>query len=297
MAEPEPRALRCFDVYLPGFAALILALVALRPELFPDPGFVLALFGLLAVLSLLYAVLLRRQPRAAGWPAVVAASVLLLATYGSLAAFLPWSLPAGRAEALLVLDRRFFGYEWQRWWPGLVHPLATDFLHLVYASFYACPFVFGLLLARRGGWAAVGPYCDRVILVFLLSYCGYLLVPARSPYEVQRFSEALPSFGLSPWLHAHTVGLTATRHDCFPSGHVMVTAYVAGLSRRCGRAVFLGFAAWALLTVLATLYLRYHYLVDVLAGAVAGLLCVPLLDGWRRSTAAGPLTCTDEARA
>lgn len=286
------------DTFFPAFCGLVLVLIWSRPELFPDPVYPSALFALLGLLAWLLARAAAAAPRLALPLAVAGGGAMLLAIYCALAEVLPWSLPGGREDWLRSADRAFFRYDWQSWWGGLAHPGLSDALALVYTGFYLCPLVLGWSLARRRDWDGLYGCLDRVLLAFLLSYCGYLLVPARSPYEIQRFAAAFPDGVLSPFLFRHTIGLTGTRHDCFPSGHVLITCYVAWLSWKRARAVFAPLALWAALTLLATLYLRYHYLVDVLAGVAAAAVVIPLFERLFRAAGAGaaPLPYAAEER-
>jgi len=58
--------------------------------------------------------------------------------------------------------------------------------------------------------------------------------------------------------------------DAFPSGHVLVTLLSIGWAWGCRLRVRWPVTAVGALLVAATVYLRYHYVVDVLAGAVLG---------------------------
>lgn len=282
------RRCRCFQILFPGFCGLAAALVCTGPGLYPRPAAAAALFLSLGAVAWLAGVLMPEGAPAAPALRIATAAGMLLGVYASLAALLPWSLPSGRELWLQAADRALFGYDWERWFGAVASAVLTDFLQVVYTSFFFGPLVLLGAILRRGGRQAANGAMDRLIFAFLLSYCGYLLMPARSPYEVQEFAEPLPTLGLAPWLHEHTVGVTATRHDCFPSGHVLIALYVAWLARGQTRPLFWAFLIWALLMGVATLYLRYHYLVDVVAGAAGFLALAPLMEWALRSPARRP---------
>ncbi|MDR1349714.1 MAG: phosphatase PAP2 family protein [Zoogloeaceae bacterium] len=114
-------------------------------------------------------------------------------------------------------------------------------------------------------------------LMYLLGFIGYLCIPASGPLL------AFP--GIFPWppeggvitrFLSALVAQGITGMDVFPSLHGGVTLYILGFfalgRRRCAYGV-----ATALLTLialpllLATVYLRYHYGIDLIAGiALAG---------------------------
>ena len=64
--------------------------------------------------------------------------------------------------------------------------------------------------------------------------------------------------------------------DCFPSGHTELTILACWGSQMVSRRLFYLFLGYTPCIIFATVYLRYHYTVDVLAGAVvaAGLICL-----------------------
>ena len=72
--------------------------------------------------------------------------------------------------------------------------------------------------------------------------------------------------------------LENTKLDAFPSGHTMITTAVLIVAWRRFRKLFWFLLPVAILLILSTMYCRYHYLVDVLAGIVLAFATVPLGD-------------------
>jgi membrane-associated phospholipid phosphatase len=75
--------------------------------------------------------------------------------------------------------------------------------------------------------------------------------------------------------------------DAFPSGHTMLALVVLFYTWRYEKRLLFLFAPIALLIIISTIYLRYHYAVDVLAGII---LTVPTIvaaevamDWWERT--------------
>jgi membrane-associated phospholipid phosphatase len=68
--------------------------------------------------------------------------------------------------------------------------------------------------------------------------------------------------------------LESAHYDCFPSGHTELTILAWWGSRMVSNRLFKAYFAYTPPLIFATVYLRYHYSVDVLAGAVlaAGLI-------------------------
>ena len=66
-------------------------------------------------------------------------------------------------------------------------------------------------------------------------------------------------------------GLT---RDCFPSGHTEITLLAVYYARRFHPKIFRFFLPLGIAIVMSTVYLRYHYVVDVVAGALLALAVV-----------------------
>ena len=120
--------------------------------------------------------------------------------------------------------------------------------------------------------------------VMYLSYVGYFLVPASGPnihnnlgplgpvdfpiMPLYRFESALPGTWLTAPLREWMFLAELTKKDCFPSGHVAVAVVCWVLARRIDRRFGFAFALLAAGVTLSTVYLRYHYVVDVIAGVL-----------------------------
>jgi membrane-associated phospholipid phosphatase len=105
-----------------------------------------------------------------------------------------------------------------------------------------------------------------------------MLVPALGPRFLLagQYRTGLPGLLIAGPIRALLDALEGIRRDVFPSGHtsaILVTAFYA--ARFTPELV-----AWILpiagLMVLSTVYLRYHYVVDVLGGALLAAVCVLL---------------------
>src|SRR5574341_1176736 len=67
--------------------------------------------------------------------------------------------------------------------------------------------------------------------------------------------------------------LQPTQRDCFPSLHNAITLLVLIFGFKYHRKFFWGFLPFGLGLFLGTIYLRYHYGVDLLSGWILGLIC------------------------
>jgi len=68
--------------------------------------------------------------------------------------------------------------------------------------------------------------------------------------------------------------LESAHYDCFPSGHTELTILAWWSSRKLGNRLFWLYFAYTPSIIFATVYLRYHYSVDVLAGAIVAVALI-----------------------
>jgi membrane-associated phospholipid phosphatase len=66
--------------------------------------------------------------------------------------------------------------------------------------------------------------------------------------------------------------LESVHYDCFPSGHTELTILAWWSTRPFGPRLFWLSFAYTLSIIFATVYLRYHYTVDLLAGVVVAAI-------------------------
>jgi membrane-associated phospholipid phosphatase len=180
------------------------------------------------------------------------------------------------------LDFRLWGANPTVWLERLVNPWLVEFLQFAYTLFVPVVILVAAAIWARKLYPEFRYYAFLVTLGFLASYVGYLLVPVRGP-----------RFFLAPLQHVDLRGvwlfgslqsvlnrLESAHYDCFPSGHTELTLIAWWSSRCVSRKLFAALSVYSILIVTATVYLRYHYTVDVLAGAVlaaALLIAAPSL--------------------
>ncbi|MGM0578109.1 MAG: phosphatase PAP2 family protein [Myxococcota bacterium] len=220
------------------------------------------------------------------------AILVVPAAFTHLGAVVPHVNPRRMDVALIQLDEWLFGVNPQLWIEQLYHPLLTEILTLSYASYYFLPFAVVIPLVVAARYADVEEVATTLLVGIFASYFIYMLVPARSPYvfvETARGADLLPyTTELRGLLFADRIreaihAAERIKLDAFPSGHTAVSLIVLGLAWRKVRPAFWGLLPVVTLLVFSTVYLRYHYVVDVIAGAAlagAVLASVPPALGW-----------------
>jgi membrane-associated phospholipid phosphatase len=184
---------------------------------------------------------------------------------------LGWLLPMIHPEPfewrMLEQDRWLLGGDaWQLLAPWS-SPWLGELLQWVYASFYFLPVAIGVALGCQRRWLQMEAVVAVFVLGFYLSYLGYFLWPAMAPYQFFSHEAPLEHLWLGAQVHGLLHDLENVRQDCVPSGHVMMSLMAVFLAWHLKLRLF-----WWLLPVVSllcfgTVYLRYHWVVDVLYGA------------------------------
>ncbi|HVE38833.1 MAG TPA: phosphatase PAP2 family protein [Planctomycetota bacterium] len=181
-------------------------------------------------------------------------------------------------RVLAALDRRCFGNVdgfFLNGWPLFI----VDLLHLCYWFYFLATIILGAALYSRKDWTALRQYLAVVMTGLLVSYLGYFLVPAIGPHHFyDPRPPQLDGLLLGKYLHQAILAAEWRMPDAFPSGHALLSMIVIVMSWRLHRPTFRVVLGPALGCVLATMALRYHYVVDVVASAalLPGVVCLGL---------------------
>lgn len=193
--------------------------------------------------------------------------------FESLGALIPAVNSAVRDPWLIRVDHALLGVHPTVWLQRCVAWPLTDLLYMSYTSYY-----FLVPLVAMGLWRKSDDLARKFIfiisLTFFVSYAGYFVVPALGPRTALA---QLHTLKLEQTLISRTICRTledaeTTKQDAFPSGHTMIAAVSVYFALRYTRRLGLILAPVATLLVIATVYCRYHYVSDVLAGLLLAAL-------------------------
>jgi membrane-associated phospholipid phosphatase len=195
-------------------------------------------------------------------------------------------------DALLIgIDRWIFGVDPTAWLMRFANPYLTEILQLAYTLFYFLFLVIGYELYRRRDPDGFHAFMFTCVYGFYLSYIGYLFLSAVGPrftlHDFPSLDHELPGVLLTPYLRwfvnagesvplgvPNAVALAGAQRDVFPSGHTMMMLVMIYLSARFRLKVRYFIYVTGTLLIIATVYQRYHYVVDLIAGACFMVVCV-----------------------
>ncbi len=198
-----------------------------------------------------------------------------------------WAIPLidpGKYDTTLWRwDMALFGRSLSLWMEPLATPVLTEVMSIVYAAFIPV-LLLTLVQYVRGDLRTARAFYAGLFTLYGIGYLGYTLVPAIGPYVAMadRFTVPLGGYWITDLLTA-LYPLGTNRCDAFPSLHVAASAYILLFDRRHRPRWYRAYLVPCVLLWLSTIYLRYHYGVDVVAGfalAVVGVWVAA--EVWRR---------------
>ncbi len=191
-------------------------------------------------------------------------------------------LHPGIEDALLQrMDSTLFGgRQVGEWLQPLVRPWLTHLLTGAYVSWFWLLFATIALLITESK-QAVSEYVFASLLAFYIGYVCYVMVPVIGPGYTFHF--AVPVGDIAPQF---TLNRLTVPRDCFPSLHTALSVLMVIYVWRYRRPWAALYIPLAVLIIFATLYLRFHYGCDDIAGAALGVaiaIIAPKLHGaWLR---------------
>ena len=153
--------------------------------------------------------------------------------------------------------------------------LLSEYLHFCYLAYYLLILTLLIPLLRRGRWWEAQTLQLVTAATYLTGFVCFSVFPVEGPRLV--YPPLDESIRGPLWALCHYLaGQGAAAAAAFPSGHVALATVLLILSWRWQRSVF-----WAVLPVaggliLATVYGRFHYAVDALAGMALAAVMVAL---------------------
>jgi membrane-associated phospholipid phosphatase len=189
----------------------------------------------------------------------------------------------------IKLDFLIFGLNPTQWSYQFKNPFLTEFLQIVYAYYYPMIVVFGLELYL---WKRYKEYKYTIFIIFFsfyFSYLLYMIFPANGPrfhlHDFAAISSELPGLFLTEYIRAFlNMGESIpqgvpnsadfVQRDVMPSLHIITAFLIMYLSWKFRSKSFYFYLPYFFCMTAATVYLRYHYVVDIIGGLVVCVITI-----------------------
>ncbi|GAB4537750.1 MAG: phosphatase PAP2 family protein [Thermodesulfovibrionia bacterium] len=272
------RAIRAVDILTFSFLSFLLTISIININGIPNAGILILIYSaLMGVLSLLIYLRMRndgallRMTNDIIFPVIV---VFLI--FDSLSGLIQYINPSTYDHLLIRID-----YLILRCYPTVVlerlaNPLITETMQFAYISYYPLPLVLGIALKIKDKEREFDISLFLIILCFFISYIGYILVPAIGPRYTMYHLQGIDLNGVLFRDEIDRVlnALEGIKRDAFPSGHSGIALLILYLSYRFNKGLFYVLLPIVLALLFSTVYLRYHYVVDVIGGILLFLITI-----------------------
>lgn len=181
--------------------------------------------------------------------------------------------PGWQDAKLIAFDKWLTGVNPSLWLERFAHPALNEFTQFAYFTYFVFLLVLGGILYYRGDWKGYWSVMSYSAIGYGIGYVIALVFPVQSPW-----------FTMAGMWHGDLVGGPFTalvnliekfgrvHGAAFPSQHVAGAVAALWGAWRHRRWLFWVFLPFVLCMCVSTVYVRNHYVADVLAGAVTGTL-------------------------
>lgn len=207
--------------------------------------------------------------------------------YAQVHNYIPLVHPHNYDTVLAAWDHAIFGVDPTAWIYRFANPFLTEYFQIWYNFFQLMLVVpaVGFFVSGRNREFRV--YAMMLLLGFYVSYLLYFVMPAIGPrFELHDFfatDKELPGIFLTqPFRDFINAGNGVTpdmknpydvvNRDCMPSGHTMLSVLGILLSWRFRSRWRWFITVGGISIIISTIYLRYHYAVDLMAGATLAVV-------------------------
>ncbi len=190
-------------------------------------------------------------------------------------------VPRDRDAELIALDQRLFGFQASVALQRFISQPLTAWMDFAYTFHILNIPIVGCFVYLRRPRHRFREMMAGVLVMTFIGLVGYLLVPAVGPMYTLRDQYTVPLRAASGLFNRQIEFMDYARiqRDVFPSLHVGISFVVWLYAYRNSRRLFWILSPFILSLFVSTLYLRYHYLIDVMAGLILAPICF-LLANW-----------------
>lgn len=197
--------------------------------------------------------------------------------------FIPFVNPHDYDSMLIAWDRAIFGTDPTKFLLQFQNPFLTEITQFAYMLYFFHGIILGIEMYCAGRIKEVHKLIRLTVFGIFTSYLLYFIAPAIGPrFTVHDYfqtnaelpglfiteyarafidaGDGIPKGSLTPELFVH--------RNCMPSGHTMITLLNLILVFRFRSRLKWFFFIFSVLLIFATVYQRYHYVVDVMAGII-----------------------------
>lgn len=184
-------------------------------------------------------------------------------------------------DYLIRADYFIFGINPTQYLSKFIFPFPVEILQIAYGLFYLMPVIYATELYLWHRYDELKYAIFVVFTGFYLSFLGYLIIPAIGPrftlHDFNLIDSEMPGIFFAKIIRAIInfgesipVGVSNpqdfAQRDAFPSGHTIIILLITYLSHKIKSNSFYFYLPFSVIMIFSTVYLRYHYVVDLIGG-------------------------------
>ncbi len=168
---------------------------------------------------------------------------------------------------LIQIDQWMFGVQPCVWAEQFINPTLTDIFIAAYANYFVLNICVAVVLYFQKRYPEFRYTLITTIICYYIGYFLFIIFPAAPPRIVLKpfFTVSLHGNILEPIKHAIEVSAQDSR-GAFPSLHCAVSFVSMFFGWRYLRWMFWVMVPMVIMLVVSTIYLRHHYVIDLIAG-------------------------------
>ena len=275
-----------------SFVVLLTAIILFNISSLPSWPQLIFTYSLLALAVMVLAALHKRAPgrRLFSFLHDFIPIIGVFVIFNSLGDIIPFIRQHYYDDVLIRLDYLLFAAHPTVWMERFNNAWLTALFQVAYIGYYFMPVALGALLFIKNKQGEFETAVFAIVLCFYLSYIGYVLFPAVGPrFSLNHLQTAdLQTGPMTQWIRQTLNSLEHNKTDAFPSGHTAVALVTLFYARKFGeRALYRVLVPAVSALIVSTVYLRYHYVVDVIAGILLAVLTI-FIAPWMHRLFSGP---------
>jgi len=180
----------------------------------------------------------------------------------------------GWIDPILVhIDQIIFGVNPGLWVEKFDHPLLNEIFRIGYGSYYFIIVIGADILYFKDERQEYVRMLSAVTMAFCLSYLMFIIFPAQGSrfFQADLFHTNMDGLWFS-WFQQEIIEIGSFRGGAFPCSHIAVALIVWLSLYKTHRRSFWIIVPFIVLLVLGTVYARYHYAIDGIAGILLALV-------------------------
>lgn len=262
------------DAICSGFTGLLLLLTLAFPERIPGWRPLAVQLGIAFTLYTAVSWVLRRMRESLAAVVLRTAAVVALLSFlfGAIANLQHVLVGGWMDDTLLEFEHAVTGVNSAYWLQRFVGPVVTEIMMFAYVIYVPMLPGVALLCYRAGGARAAYDYLLHLSAVNVLCNIGFILFPVASPlyHNPRLYTVPLKGWLLTwcgEWIrdHAHYAG------GSLPSPHCAASSIMLAMLYRYDRRSFWVALPIVLILYVSTVYGRYHYASDAVAGILTAI--------------------------